>query len=121
MKGKSRFRAAFHREEFLTDETLQRLGFSVAVDSMGFQVWRINVPYYHKVIQVSINPDLPRTNPNCGVFSLYTPQQVVDGVDAEGNPEQITFPESTTNVAWYVDTCERLYSLIQIITHVNLY
>jgi hypothetical protein len=120
MKGK-KFKAAFHREEFLTDETLQRLGFTVAVDSMGFQVWRIKIPYYYKTIQIRINPDLPRTNPNCGVFSLFTPQETIDGVNAQGEPEQLTTPEQTTNVAWYVDTCERLYTLIQTITHVNLY
>jgi hypothetical protein len=119
MKGKSK--QQFHREEFLTDGTLQRLGFSVAVDSMGFQVWRITVPYYPKTIQISINTDLPRTNPNCGVFSLYSPEQTVDGIDTLGNPETITFPERTENVAWHVDTCERLYKLIQIITYVNLY
>jgi hypothetical protein len=116
-----RFRTQFHQEEFLTDETLQRLGFSVAVDSMGFQVWRLSVPYYYKIIQISINPDLPRTNPNCGVFSLYSPAQTIDGINENGDPEPITFPETTTNVAWYADTCERLYNLIKHITHVNLY
>jgi len=115
------FRSSFHQEEYLTDETLQRLGFNVAVDSMGFQVWRIKVPYYHHLIQIRINPELPRTNPNCGVFSLYSPADTIDGIDENGNPEKITFPEKTTNVAWYVDTCERLYNLIKHITYVNLY
>lgn len=101
-------KASYHRETYLTDEILKELGFYEASSFLGNKSWRIKYPYYNHIMQITIRPDLHRTNPNCGIFSLVTP----------ASEDQKEF---SMNIAYHVDTAERLHLLINGLTHINLY
>lgn len=100
-------KASYHRETYLTDDLLKDLGFYEANNFLGHKSWRIKFPYYSHIMQITIRPDLHRTNPNCGIFSLI----MVDG----------NMPDVALTIAYHVDTAERLHSLINILTYTNLY
>ena len=114
-------KCSYVRENYLTDEILKNLGFTEAVDFVNQKCWRISIPYYAHMIQISIRPHLPRTNPNCGVLSIYSPAETLLVVEDNGKERKKKLEESTHPIAWYVDTCERLKLIIDSLTHRNLY
>lgn len=119
MKKKSKF---FKRHNdyrhTLTSDVLENLGFKKAIGSLlKNEVWRISVPYYHYQIQVEIM-DLPIDNGNCGILSLYMPEEKdVDVSNGYGKRKYVTFKEQTIPVAYHVHTPERLYQLITVLTY----
>jgi hypothetical protein len=110
-------KASYHRETYLTDEILKELGFYIASDFLGQKSWRIKFPYYNHIMQITIRPDFHRTNPNCGIFSLIIPE-VYDSLEPGNNPNEKEF---SMNIAYHVDTAERLHAIMNSLTHINLY
>lgn len=105
--------------EALTEEILKGLGFTEAKDSVGFKVWRIKpYMYYPHIIQVSIG-NYDDTNPNCGMVSIYNPKVIAD-VYGNGRKKKVTFPESTVNIAYYVNTWARLHKIISSLVQENI-
>lgn len=119
----------------LTEEILRNLGFEEATEKsiIGGTLWRIKYPYYAYQFQIEL-ADYPDDNPNCGVLSLYSPEQDTSAIpddlyDKEhwepGDYERaktftIKIPKTEVHIAWHVNTPERLYAIIQSLTQVNL-
>lgn len=102
----------------LTKEILKNLGFKKA-EQNGKEVWRIKIPYYHHHIQIELG-EYPRTNPNCGTVCIWSPKEKVPTFTKKGKKKMITLHESTIGIAWYVDTPERLRSIIVSLTQQNI-
>jgi hypothetical protein len=109
------------RRDKLDEEGLLRMGFTAHEDTQGLgTVYRIKpAMYYHPMIQVQLRTDLPRTNPNCGIVSIYSPE-ITDKVITNEGEKQVTFPERITPIAWYVDTYDRLFAIINSLIQINL-
>lgn len=104
----------------LTVEILKRLGFKKAKDIIDRDVWRISPSmYYSPMIQVSLG-NYPRTNPNCGIVSIYHPKEKATGFTNKGKKKIVTFKESEWPIAWGVDTYTRLEKIITSLTQRNL-
>ena len=105
----------------LDPEGLIRLGFTEAVGSLKEKVYRIKPSmYYNKTIQVTLKNDLPRTNPNCGVVYIYEEEINDTMLNNKGETVPVNFPERIIPIAWYVDTYERLFSIITSLTQINI-
>ena len=102
----------------LTPEILKGLGFKKAkCNLLGNEVWRLSLPYYSYVIQVELH-DYPVTNPNCGILSLYTPEEKnVEVYQSNGRKKLMNFKEQNFRIAHYVHTPERLRQLITVLTY----
>lgn len=105
----------------LTEETLEALGFkNCGKDKWGNKnVYRIQPIYYAFQIQVILG-DYPASNPNCGVLGIYTPEEEVKLYTTKGKLKKIKLKEEYQPIAWYVNTPERLQSIIISLTHINL-
>lgn len=108
-------------QQRLTENVLKGLGFiNCGISNHGISdVWRIKLPYYNSQIQVELG-DYPKSNPNCGIVSLFDEKLIVDSYTSKGKKTKITFPERCIPIAWYVDNPERLQQIIVSLTHVNL-
>lgn len=102
----------------LTEDILVNLGF-IKYKQNGRKVWRIKAPYYPHIIQVELG-NYPATNPNCGTISVWNPKQEVPTFTKKGKKKMITLKESTTCIAWYVNTPERLHKVIASLTQENV-
>lgn len=85
----------------------------------GRKTYQLKFPFYNYQFRLSLG-DYPSSNPNCGVLGLYEPEEDVEGVDLRGKKKIIKYPEFYRPIAWYVDTPNRLHSIIQSLTHKNL-
>lgn len=107
----------------LTEEILLDMGWKEGIDYIGNKVFRLKMPFYHDLFQIELNPELNgrRTNPNCGILSLYHPE--MKDVEVYGNRRTriMNFPARETRIAHYVDTYARLMLIINVLTEVNLY
>lgn len=133
----------------LTQHLLLKLGFrGEGKDITNNPAFRLKVPkhgtngYYGYEIQVVLMPNLPSTNPNSGIVSLYDrgtedahchawdskndkgeiEKADIDFVQRVGDDglrygiKYITFPDRIIPIAWYVTTLERLNKIYVALT-----
>jgi hypothetical protein len=133
----------------LTRELLTKLGFrGEGKDYCGRPLYRYEVPYQSKKVkngyyydfQMSLNEDVPETNPNSGILSLYrapiTNAHMIceeseklkidwvmwetkdqgDGKPSKGGIKYLNEPERIIPIAHHVTTLERLNAIYTSIT-----
>lgn len=109
----------------IDDETLINIGF-VKLDKQDVvkrDVWELKVPYYpHKLRYIKGN--YPANNPNCGIISIYEPAGEAVGFTQtkNGRTKKIVhkYPATSINIAYYVNTAERLKDVILALTENNI-
>jgi len=108
----------------ITPEILKNYGFVPLEqkDIVGRDIWELKVPFYHSVFRFT-QGQYPATNPNCGVLMIHTPAGEASGFKQlkGGKVKEIIhkFPARTMNIAHYVNTAERLRSIILLLTEAN--
>jgi hypothetical protein len=110
------------RKNKLDVEGLLRLGFTEHDSEVSREkVYRIKPSmYYHNILEMRLKPDLPHSNPNCGILAIYNPP--IDDMMMDENGEKtkpIKFPSRWTAIAWHVDTYERLHAIVNSLTQIN--
>lgn len=131
----------------LTDHILLRLGFrGEGKDILNEPAYRLKIPYNSKIfkdgylyqIQVVLKPELPDTNGNSGIVSLYDPgvkdahchvwekddgskSKKIDkilwyGDGQRGGYKYISFPPRCIPIAWGVTTIEKLNAIYTSLT-----
>lgn len=105
----------------ITDEILVHYGFKKLPekDAVERDIWRMKMPFYPYYFQF-IKGDYPANNPNCGILSIHEPAHEATGFDKNGRKKVYKFPASTRSIAWYVNTAERLRSIILILSEENV-
>lgn len=105
----------------ITDKILRYYGFVKLVekDIVGRDIWELRMPFYPHKFRF-IKEDFPADNPNCGVLSIHNDACEVSGFDTKGKKKLYKLPSSTHNIAYYVNTAERLRSIILILTESNV-
>lgn len=119
----------------LTEKTLIKLGFEhTDKDRLDRNVYRLKVPNYYFQIQVVLG-DYPASNPNCGIVSIYSPEEMVSAIPKDlykkekwtikdkkrAKNYKIKFPELIQPIAWYVNTNKRLRAIISSLTNIKTY
>jgi hypothetical protein len=110
------------RRTEITDEILRHYSFELLPpkeDGLDREVWRMKMPFYHNEFHF-VKGNYPATNPNCGILSVHTPAHEAVGFDNKGKRKTFKFEASTKGIAWYVNTAERLRSIILILSETNV-
>lgn len=107
----------------LTKELVEHLVFQKISERKGRffdeSVWRHKPLYYNFHIQLKLTT-LLKDNPNCGIISLYSPEEVIEVYDKLGRKRKMKIPEMNQPIAWYVSTSERLRAIIISLTTQNV-
>lgn len=104
----------------LREEDLIRMGYKkVGKDILGENIYRLKLPYYMYQIQVVLGP-YPKSNPNCGIVSIYSPPEEVEGYTITGKKKIYKIKEKIQPIAWYVDTPEKLFNIVVSLTTINI-
>jgi hypothetical protein len=116
----------------LTRELLTKLGFrGEGKDYCGRPLYRYEVPYQSKKVkngyyydfQMSLNEDVPETNPNSGIseklkidWVMWETKDQGDGKPSKGGIKYLNEPERIIPIAHHVTTLERLNAIYTSIT-----
>lgn len=121
-------------EDVILDEkVILSHGFNI-VTSTGKKIYRIKPADYPFNIQLVINPQYERGNPNVGIISIYSPSMEINGVPpdlykAENWTEKdherarnymIPFVENVQPIAWHVYSLDRLKGIYYHLTRERL-
>jgi len=121
----ARFGYPLTRTTKIDDEHLTFVGFVKLEkqDPVNRDIWELKIPYYpHKLRFIKGN--YPANNPNCGIISIYEPAGEAVGFDQTkgGKVKKIVhkYPATSINIAYYVNTAERLRDIILALTETNI-
>lgn len=121
----ARFGYPLTRRTVIDDEHLKHVGFVKLEkqDPVNRDVWELKIPYYpHKFRFIKGN--YPANNPNCGIVSIYEPAGEAVGFEQAkgGKVKKVIhkFSATSINIAYYVNTAERLKNIILALTETNI-
>lgn len=102
----------------LTDEYLLNNDYElISKDDYNRRIYRRNYIGYPFIIQVELN-DYPQTNPNCGILSIYMPEEKDMPFPTNDDPNhKIDWPELNQPIAWHLYTIDRLHIIVDALTY----
>ena len=133
--------------DLITGDILKQLGFAEVIINKpedayrhGNVVYRITPPrheaygFYAYELQMELRKDLPGTNPNSGIFSIYSPKAFAHAVPDDllekekwsdddrkrAHGYKIELEEFTTPIVWYITKVGRLKDLYWALTQMEL-
>ncbi len=85
------------------------------------EIYRLRCPYYPHYLQLELM-DFPKDNGNSGVLAVYYPVETFPGYSRKNTRKKlkpVVMPELNQNIAWGVNTWDRLHKVVTALTHTS--
>ncbi len=85
------------------------------------EIYWLSCPYYPFFLQLELM-DFPKDNGNSGILAIYHPAETFPGYSRtklKKKPKPIVMPELNQNIAWGVNTWDRLHKVVIALTHTS--